>query len=315
MRYQKSFTPIAFGVAVVAASIAAIVVTNNRATVARAMASAAESREVEADKQLKIAKANEAAEASRAAAAAAAQKKAEADLEIKKSEEAKSVQDAKAAAAALEKTKLEAETQRNSAEAARDLRLAEQKKAEAAKAEFERERQRIEAELAISNAAVAAVSARLEIERRKTEAIISEAKALELRKIDFERIERDLVEYKQELDERERALHPDITIYDSSNVTWVAEREADVIGDDTNRLLRVTKILPEDNPRLPAATRVLAKEDRLNRQSVTNRMAVSKARILSSLERMRDEARREGRVTDANFYQKSIKSLYPDYQQ
>ena len=194
------------------------------------------------------------------------------------------------------------------------MRAAEKAKADAARSELEKENVRISGELALSNAAVAEATAKLETEKRKSEAILAEATALQLRKVDFEQLQRDLMEFKQELDERERALHPDTTIYDSSNVTWVAEREADVIGGETNLLSRAKgAVLPENDPSLPQATRDLAKATRRRYEATTNRLAASQAKVVGELEKLLESARREGRVIDANFYLKSIKSLYPDY--
>ena len=86
-----------------------------------------------------------------------------------------------------------------------------------------------------------------------------------------------------------------------------------MIGGDTNRLLRTKNVLPEDDPTQPKATRELARQTRLRYVASTNRLAASQAKVIGSLEKLLEAARREGRVIDADFYLKSIKSLYPDY--
>lgn len=314
MKYEKFVVPVSVCAAVVAAAIAAIVISNNRAAVARAKAAAEESREIAETKAEKTARLEAETAAAKARQAADEQKAKAAELEIKVSEQAKAEADAKAAAEATAKSRLDAQAASDNAKAAGDLRAAEKAKADAARAELEKENARIAGELALSNAAVAEATAKLETEKRKTEAIIAEATALKLRKIDFDMLQRDLIEFKQELDERERALHPDATIYNASNVTWVAEREADVIGGETNRLPRAKKVLPENDLSLPKATRELAKQNRVRYETATNGLAATQAKLVGRLEALRAAALSEDRVIDADFYLKTIKSLYPDYQ-
>ena len=309
MKIEKVIVPLAVSAAVVIAGIAAIVVTNNRAAVARANAVAAEMRESEADKRAKEAKSNEVIASKNSQAARDAKAKVEAELEIKIAEKEKAVADAKAAEESAVSANAQAAAARDNAARERDAKESVRLKAEAAKAELDKENARIAGELALSNAAVAEARAKLETEKRRTEAEIAREKLLTLEKIRFEKWERELIEFKQELDERERALHPDVSIFDSSNITWVADREADVIGAETNRLVKA-----KDDPQLPSSTRKLARADRLAYESRTNRVAQSREKIIATLEKLRDAAVREGRVTDAKFYQKSINSLYPNYQ-
>ena len=314
MKTEKVIVPLAVSAAVVIAGIAAIVVTNNRAAVARANAVAAEMRESEADKRAKEAKSNEVIANKNSQAARDAKAKVEAELEIKIAEKEKAVADAKAAEASAVFANAQAAAARDNAARERDAKESVRLKAEAAKAELDKENARIAGELALSNAAVAEARAKLETEKRRTEAEIAREKLLTLAKIRFEKWERELIEFKQELDERERALHPDVSIFDSSNITWVADREADVIGAETNRLVKAKYVRMEDDPQLPSSTRKLARADRLAYESRTNRVAQSREKIIATLEKLRDAAVREGRVTDAKFYQKSINSLYPNYQ-
>jgi hypothetical protein len=145
----------------------------------------------------------------------------------------------------------------------------------------------------------------------KSEAKIAEVKALELRKIDFETLERDLLEFQQALEERERALTPDKT---SADLTWIGEREADVIGGETNRVRRVKKVSPENDPSLPRATRSLARTDRLVAEAQASRFGRSRDRLVQTLEKLWLAAYREDRVVDADFYFKTLRTLYPDWE-
>ena len=314
MKTEKVIVPISVSAAVIVAAIAAIVVTNNRAAVARARAAEADALESAYSKSNNTAKLNKEIAVKNSEAARAAKDKADAEERIKILEKEKADSDAATAKASAVFASAQAAAARDNAAAEKDAKESARLKAEAAKAELDKVNARIAGELALSNAAVEKATAELAKNKREEEARIADAKLKELNRINFEKWEFELREYKQELDERERALHPDISIYDSSNVTWVAEREADVIGGETNRLEKAKHVLPEDDPRLPVSTRELARVERLGYESRTNRVAESRAKIIATLERMRDEAVREGRVTDAKFYQKSIKSFYPDYQ-
>ncbi|MBO4448135.1 MAG: hypothetical protein J5807_01490, partial [Kiritimatiellae bacterium] len=152
-------------------------------------------------------------------------------------------------------------------------------------------------------------NAKLETERLRGERIIAEAKALELRKIDFETFERQLMDYKRELDEREMALHPDRT---SADLVWVEEREADVIGA-TNTVKRLKKVPPEEDMSIPRESRALARAERLNAADFAERVAAASNEVVTVLERLFETALREDRVVDAAYYRKAIKMYYPNW--
>ena len=141
--------------------------------------------------------------------------------------------------------------------------------------------------------------------------MIAEAKALELRKIDFETLERDLVELQRDLEEREKALHPDVTIFNSSNVSWVAETEADVIGADQSRRRR--RPSAESDYSLPVETRRLARAMRRSERELAVGATVASNAVVNTLQRLYVEALKEDRVVDADFYLHSIRMYYPNW--
>ena len=307
----KIVSVLAICLAIIAAAVAGVIVTNNRAAEARAKVAKAESEEARAASEAKRARAEESAEASRAAAAESEAKTA---AENRKAKEAERETERLALSRAKEeKAKSEADAAAAKARAseAADLRAAEKAKSDAEKATAESARAVAEADARKAEAEAQAAADVLAAGKLKSDAIIAEAQALELRKINFEAIERDLIEYRQELDERERALHPEKT---AADLTWVGERDADVIGGETNRVRRTTRPLPEDDMELPRETRALAKAERLAAESDAERSAEMRDNIVATLERLYLAALREDRAVDAAFYRKSLKSFYPDWE-
>lgn len=298
-------------ITVIVAAVAGIVITNNRAAEARAKVAKAESAEARAASEAKKARAEESAEASRAAAAEAETQKA---AENRKAKEADREKERLALARAKEeKAKSEADAAAAKARAseAADLRAAEKAKADAVKAEADKEVAIAEAAARQAEAESQAAADALAAEQLRSDAVIAEADLLKLRKLNFEQIERDLLEFQQELDERERALHPDKT---AADLTWVGERDADTIGGETNRVRRVSRPLPENDMELPRETRALARAERLAAESSAERSAAVREDLVATLERLYVAALREDRVVDAAFYRNSLKSLYPDWE-
>ena len=307
----KVVSTVAVCLAIIAAAVAGVIVTGNRAAEARAKVAKAESDEARAASEAKKARAEESAEASRAAAAASEAEKA---LQNRKAKEAERETERLALAKAKEekaKSEADAEAAKARASEAADLRAAEKAKSDAEKAAAESARAVAEAEERKAEAEAQAAADTLAAEKLKSDAIIAEENLLYLRKINFEEIERNLVEYSQELDERERALRPDKT---AADLTWVGEREADVIGGETNRVRRTAKPLPENDMQLPRETRALAKAERLAAEGDAVRAAETRAELVATLERLYIAALREDRVVDAAYYRKSLKSLYPDWE-
>ena len=153
--------------------------------------------------------------------------------------------------------------------------------------------------------------ARLEAEKVKAEKIIAEAKALELRKIDFETLEHQILEWKLDLEERERAIAPEKTITD---LGWAGGMEDSVIDDKGNVVKQVKKEYdPEADMHKPESTRRLAKVERQVRVATSNDVAKARSSVVSSMEKLYVKALRENRVIDADFYKKTILSMYPDW--
>ena len=306
----KVVSTLAVCVAVVAAAVAGVVVMNKREAVARANLARAESEEAAAASEAKRARSEELAEASRAAAK---ESEAKAAAENRKAKETELETERVAAERAREeaaKAASDAEAAKARAREAADLRAAEKAKSDAEKASAESARAVAEAEAAKAASEAEAASAALEAEKLKSEAVIAEAKALELRKTDFETLERNLVEWSQDLDAREAALRPEKT---AADLTWVGEREADVIGGETNRVRRAAKPLPEDDMDLPRETRMLARAERLKLESDAAMANASSNLVVSALERLYLRAVREDRVVDAQYYLTNIKMHYPNW--
>ena len=302
----KIAATLAICAAVIIGGLSGVIIMNKREAVARANLARAESEEAAAASEAKKARSDELAEASRAAAA---ESSAKAAAENRAAKEAERETERLAGVRAKEesaKAASEAEAAKARAREAADRRAAEKSKADAAKAEAEASKAALEAE----EAKAAAAAAVLETEKAKNEAVIAEKELLELRKMDFERIERDLIEYRMELDEREAALRPERT---AADLAWVGEREADVIGGESNRVRRVARPLPENDMDLPRETRMLARAERLKREEDALRQSVSSNMVVSVLERLYLQAVREDRVIDAQYYLKNIKMHYPNW--
>ena len=304
---NKTITIIAVSLAVVVAAIAAVVVSSNRADEAKAYA---EAEAAQADKEAAQAK----SERAKTDAEIARRQAADANKEAKAAEKAAAEANAKAqadekAAAADNKAAAEANAaaEREKADAARAVRDAAKATNETARLE----RQKTKDLLAVRQAEADAEAAKLAQEKLKADRIIAEAKALELRKIDYETLERDLLEWKLELEERERAIRPEKTVAD---LTWAGGME-DTIIDDKGKVRKQVKTVydPEKDMELPEQSRRLAKTERKLRERQNAAGADTRAAILKSMERLYVEALKEGRVIDSDFYKKSILSMYPDW--
>ena len=304
----KVLAAVSVSVAVVAASVAAVVVSMNRSAEARSLAEAAISEEAttEANRKAKAAEAQaetekrRAAEANEKAAAdrRAAEESARKRAEIEERTAAENSRTAEAEARKAEAASKEAQAKRDEAK-----RKAEEAWDARVKAE-----QDAKAEQAKSDAA----AAKLETERLRAEKIIAEAKLKELLKIDFEAVQRELMAWRQDLDERERALAPEKTIADLS---WAGGGDDSVI-DSSGCVVKMVKepYDPEKDMTLSEGSRRLAREQRLAREAVSGESSAVREKIVASLEKLYVEALRENRVIDAEFYRKTLKSLYPDWE-
>lgn len=292
--------------AVIAGSVAAIVVSVKRADAARAEAERAASKEMEASRLARVAEAERQTEAAKAREAEAAKARADADLAKAEAEE--------------ESQRLEAENlaaKEKIAEAERAAAEAEAKKAADQKAAKELER-KIERDKADAEAAKAAAAAD---ERAKAEAqkASREAEALKLKvsmaeleaeRLRYEELNAELLEYQKELDERERALRPEKTVADLS---WLPDEDTKVDENGRARPKKKVRRLPENDPELPAGSRRLAKAERLRAEADAALLKSGRDRAISRLEALYVAALKEDHVVDAAYYRQAIKAMYPDW--
>lgn len=297
----------AVAAAVIAGAVAYVKNGMSREAEARHLAEAAASEEAKAEAVRKTEKsAAEKAAAEKAAAEAKARAAAdekEAALQDRQTAELKQKEAAdnrKAKEAAAKAAEAERETARLKARAAADAAKIAADEKEKAKA------------LENAEAAKAAAEAdKLAAEKLRSEKVIAEAKALELQKIDFETWQRDLLEFKQELDERERALTPDKTIAD---LAWVGGMEDKVVDEHGNLVVdKKEPYLAERDRTLPKATRRLAKLQREVYEAQSNSVEKVRERMIGSLERLYIQALKDDRVVDAQFYRQNLETLDPGW--
>ena len=304
---SKLISIISVSLAVVAAAVAAIVVSANRADEAAAYKEAVEIEEENVNATNKIAQAYK--EAKRAEERAAeANAKAKADEKAAAEANAKAQADEKAAAADNKAAaEANAKARQAEADAARAIRDAAKLTNETARVE----RERAKANAAEEQAKAEAEAAKLAQEKLKADRIIAEAKALELRKIDYETLERDLLEWKLDLEERERALKPEKSVAD---LAWAGGMEDTIIDEKGNVTKQVKKAYdPEKDMELPEQSRRLAKTERRIREAQDAKTADARATVVRTMEKLYVSALKEGRVIDADFYKKNILIMYPDW--
>ena len=233
-------------------------------------------------------------------AAEASEKAAAANAAAKEAEERTAVENRKAAEASAAEAKSRADEARSRAAEAKAAAAAarDAKDAEAAKAEAEEAKAKTAAD-------------KLAADKVKAEKILAEAKLLELRRIDFETIERELAEWRRDLEERERALTPEKTIAD---LAWAGGQEDSVL-DENGNVTKKTKepYLVENDRSLPRASRSLAKAEREMREELAAQTEATRDSLVASLEKLYIAAVKEDRVTDADFYRRSIRSLSPTW--
>ena len=304
---SKHISIIAVCLAVIAAGTAAVVVSVKRADEAKAYAEAEASA---ADKAAAVAKkaAKETEAESEKRRTAEQNAKAAADeLAAQKLAKEKAEIDAKAAADNKAAAEANARAEREKADAARAGRDEAKAKAETAKAE----QLKVREQAAVAAAKAAEETASLEKEKLKADKIIAEAKLLELRKTDFLTLERELMAWKLDLEERERALQPEKTIADLS---WAGGTEDTIIDADGNVKKQEKKVYdPEKDMTIPAESRKLARVSRLVREKHEARAGATRGSVVSSLESLYVSALKDGRTIDAEFYKQSILSMYPDW--
>lgn len=305
---KRTIVPLAVSVAVIIAAVAAIVVTGNRKATAVMLAqkSANDMERADAEARTESARAQAEADAARkaeASAKAAADSLAAEKLAKERAQiEERTAQENRKAAEA-EATR-QAEVSAAEKAAAEQLRLQAQKERD--------ERAKAEAEAKAKTAEADAKAAERDREQAKADRAKAEAQTLELQKIDFETAYTRLVEWESSLQEREDAITPDKT---AADLEWVGGEEDSVLDEDGNvTKLKKVSYDPENDPRLSAADRELARVRRLRRENDAARAASVRERIVGELEALYLQAKRENRSIDANYYYRNLKTLYPDWE-
>ena len=294
------------GGGLIAAAVFGIVWTNGKETIARAAVAKAEADEAAALAAERKSRNDADAAAKRAAAKESEAKTAE---ERRKAQEA-AAEEAKAAAQKAEADKVRATEERAKAADDRARAEAESEKAvaERATALAAKETAKLEAAKAKSLAEAEAMTAQaaadaLAKEKLASEKVIAEAKLYEMRQLDLANMERELLDYKRELDEREMALRPEKTIKDLENIG----------EDDESKAVADGVLLPENDRKLPASSRALAKATRIADEELASIMDKTRTNVVSRLEGLYVEAVKEDRIVDADFYRKELKRMYPDW--
>ena len=298
---------IAICVAVIAAGVSGVVISMQRADAARAAADKAASEEAIASKRAREAQfeRDTAAHNARAAEAKAESEKAalataEAENEKLKLENENLAE--KRALAAEERAKADAE-----AKTAADLKAAKDAELKIAKENADAERAK-EAAAADELARAEVTKAIREAETLKLKFSMSELAAEKQR---YEELNAELLEYQKELDERERALRPEKTIAD---VSWLPDDDLDVDENGRPRPKKKKPYLAENDPKLSAETRELAKANRIRTQADGILAKDARARVVAPIEKLYVAAVKDGRIVDAEYYRLVLKSMYPDWE-
>ena len=299
---------VAVALAVIAAATAAVVVSLKRADEARSYKEAKAAEEAKAEAEKRTAQKNADAEAEKRRAAEENRKAKEAELAAAKVVQETAQLESKTAEENRKAKEADAAKAKAVSEAATAARDAEKAKAKAARDEKEKAAKLAEAEAAKAQAE----QAKLEAEKVKAEKILAEAKVLELRQIDFQTLQGELNAWRLDLEEREAALKPEKTIAD---LAWVGgDEDMEVGSNGTVRVKKKVPYLAEKDRTLPRETRRLAKAERIMAEKSAEHASAVRESIVKPLEKLYVEAIRENRVIDADFYKKSLKSLYPDWE-
>jgi len=304
---NKTFLAWSFVLVVaVAGAFAAVVVSNNRAAVARDGRAAAEARADAEASAAKKARAMEQAE-SRRAEAEKAKLAAEKESRLAAETQKKAEEDA------LRRAQVEAETQTKRLKASENEAKAAAEKASAAKLLAEAARltnETAQATVKLAEAKQNTAFAETERVRLAAEKAASEAKALELRKADLDAYEQSLVEIAQDLAEREAILKPEKT---AADLIWLPDADTDVDEKGKLRPRKKDLYLAENDKRLPPGERELARQNRLRREAAEAESAASRTNAVADLEKLRREAEAADRPLTAAYVRAALKSLYPDW--
>jgi len=302
---MSPITIVSICAAVIAASVSAVMVSMNRADAARAFADAETAAADSETAQAKIKTAERDVEnAKRRTAEAEAKAKAD-ELEAQKLAKEKAEIDAKIAADNRAEAEAEAKIATEKADAQRALREAEKAKVDVARSEEAKAKALAKAEAS----KVVSETARLETEKLRSQYAIAEVQLLELRRTNYLALAVEYAQLNDELKELKKAFEPEKTITDLEFAE--EEKTFDANGNVTNAVKVVYN--PEKDMSLPESTRRLAKAMRIDREMETNRVAMVRESIVKPLEALYEQALRDGRVIDAQYYRSNILSMYPDW--
>ena len=240
----------------------------------------------------------------------------EASRKLKEAEAAKAKLDAEQAEAAAkaaqeladtEAEKAKAEAEKAKAEKAKAAELARAEEARAAAERQETERVRLQAEAAAKAAAARQKLAETETEkvRISSERILAEAKLAELR--------------SRSLDERERLILAAAAEVEAQRQALRAEKEMTIkdlgtTGSDPAEAKEEGPVLPENDRTLPRESRALARSERMSAERLDAIRTHSHCDVVQRFERLYLDAIREDRISDATFYRKELKRMYPDWE-
>jgi len=303
----KVIAIVAVCVAVIVAGISGVVISMQRADAERAAAERAASEETVATKRARAAESERATAAANAREAEAKEKSAKTALAAAEAENERmrlenEGLEAKKAVAADERAKADAEARK-----AADLRAAKEAELKAARENADAERAKEKA-AADELARAEATKAIREAETLKLKVSMSELNAERIR---LEQLNEELVQYKNELDERERTLRPEKTIADLS---WLPDEDTEVDENGKAHPRKKPPKLPENDPTLPRTSRAFAKAERRRGEADAILVKDARSRVVSRLERLYVEAVKENRTVDAAYYRQSLKSMYPDWE-
>ena len=301
----KSLTTILALLALIAVCVFGVVYFNSKSDIAAAEAAKAQSAAVEAEVLSAKTKAEASQESSKSVTEKAAAARAEAEAKKAAADAEKAKTDLEIASEAAKRA--EAEKLKALAEAEKAKALAEEAAARRVIAKAEQEKAKADAAKAKADAeaeASKALAAQAELDKVKiaSEKVLAEKALLDARISDIEDMERELLDFKRTLDERERALKPELTVRDIASAD--KKSEATAIG---------AKLLDENDLSLPRESRTLAKAKRISLEAEAELLASMRTNTVQRLEKLYVTALVEDRVVDAEFYKNQIKAMYPDW--
>ena len=305
----KAVSIVSVSVAVIVSAWAVMRVMDDRRDIARDQANKAvaqaEKAKQSADEQISREKALE----KQAALTEASRKLKEAELAKAKldAEQAEAAAKAAQELADTEAEKAKAEAEKAKAEKAKAAELARAEEARAAAERQETERVRLQAEADAKAAAARQKLAETETEkvRISSERILAEAKLAELR--------------SRSLDERERLILAAAAEVETQRQALRAEKEMTIkdlvtTGSDPSEAKEEGPVLPENDRTLPRESRALARSERMSAERLDAIRTQTRSDVVQRFERLYLDAIREDRISDATFYRKELKRMYPDWE-